>query len=70
MGMATLTPSRELASTPGYDADGDPVTLWRTEWTVRGELVDATPWTPHPATAITEGIEADRGYRAVLVRAA
>lgn len=68
--MATLTPSRELTTTAGYDADGQLVTLWRTEWALRGELIDATPWTPHPAQAITEGIERDRGYTAVLVRAA
>lgn len=71
MGMAqVLTPSRELVTTVGYDSDGELVTLWATAWTLRGELVDQTPWTPHPAQAITEGIERDRGYSAVLVRTA
>lgn len=68
--MATLTPSRELAQTLGYDADGTPVMLWRTEWTLHGELIDATPWTPHVRHAIGEGIDRDRGYRQILVRAA
>lgn len=68
--MATLTPARELAQTLGYDHDGAPVMLWRTEWTVAGELIDATPWTPHVRAAIGEGIDRDRGYRQILVRAA
>ena len=68
--MATLTPSRELAATAGYADNGRHIHLWRTEWLLRGELVDATPWTPHPAQAISEGIDRDRGYRQILVRAA
>lgn len=66
--MATLTPSRDLTSTVGYDDDGQTVLLWRTEWNLAGEMIDATPWTPHVRQAIGEGIDRDRGYRQVLVR--
>lgn len=69
MGMGvTLTPDRQLATTAGYDADGDRITLYRTEWVLRGELVDATPWTPRVRQAIGEGVDRDRGYRQALVR--
>lgn len=46
------------------------VTLWRTEWVQGADLVDATPWTPHPAQAIRDGETADREYRRALRRPA
>lgn len=59
MGMGqTLTPDRILATTAAVDGE----TLYRSEWHLRGSMVDATPWATSPVRAIRDGIEADRAY--------
>lgn len=55
-----LTPDRRLTTDVGRDDRGRLVTLWRTEFWLRGEMVDATPLTPHPRQAIRDGDEATR----------
>lgn len=50
-----LRPDRRLETTVGRDDAGDLSTLWRTEFWLRGEMVDATPWTAHPRQAIRDG---------------
>lgn len=55
-----LAPDRRLTTDVGRDDHGRLVTLWRTELWLRGEMVDATPWTPHPRQAIRDGDEASR----------
>jgi hypothetical protein len=63
---ASLTPDRSLATTVGVDEDDHLITLWRTEWTLRAELVDATPWVRSPRQAIRLADEMDDGYQRVL----
>jgi hypothetical protein len=66
----TLVPDRQLATTAGVDEEGNFITLYRTEWVLRGQLVDATPWARSPRQAIGDGVDADEGYQQVLVHCA
>lgn len=63
--MGVVPVHRDLATTAGTEG-----TLYRTEWTCRGELIGATPWSPSPAEAIRQGIREDRDYLGVLTTAA
>lgn len=60
MAANLLRPDRRLETTPGRDDAGDRITLYRTEFWLRGEMVDATPWTAHPRQAIRDGDEIEQ----------
>lgn len=55
-----LTPDRRLETDVGRSNDGRLITVYRTEFWLRREMVHATPWTPRVRQAIADGTDYER----------